>query len=63
VNIISGRFPQSLGPVVAGTLIGAGRFVMPFCLAAACQAAYVYLFGLLFRRVEEDMHKKQCSQA
>jgi MFS family permease len=62
VNIVSGRFPQSLGPVVAGALIGAGRFVMPFCLAAACQGIYVYLFGHLFRRVEEKIDEEPCSQ-
>ena len=55
LNTFSGRIPQSLGPVLAGGLIGAGHFAIPFYLAAIFQGAYLYLFGWLFRPVEHNM--------
>ncbi len=58
LNTFSGRIPQSLGPVVAGSLIGAGQLVMPFYLAAVFQGAYLFLFGRLFRQIEHSMQQK-----
>ncbi len=55
LNTFSGRLPQSIGPTIAGSLIGAGWFMTPFFLAAIFQGAYLVLFGKLFRQVEHNM--------
>lgn len=55
LNTFSGRIPQSLGPTLAGSLIGAGWFVTPFYLAAVFQGTYLFLFGRLFRQIERGM--------
>jgi MFS family permease len=58
LNTFSSRLPQSLAPTLAGSLIGAGRFAMPFYLAAMFQGAYVFLYGRLFREIEHNMKQK-----
>jgi MFS family permease len=58
LNTFSERIPQSIGPTVAGSLIGAGWFVTPFYLAAIFQGAYLLLFGKLFRQVEHNMRQQ-----
>jgi MFS family permease len=63
LNTFSGRLPQSIGPTVAGSLIGAGWFVTPFYLAAIFQGAYLLLFGRLFRQVERGMRQQGASTA
>jgi MFS family permease len=55
LNTFSGRLPQSIGPTLAGTFIGAGWFTSPFYLAAVFQAAYALLFERLFRQIEHRM--------
>ena len=55
VNALSAQVPQSVGPVIAGTLMGAGWLVIPFYFAAALQAAYLLLYGRLFHPVEKAM--------
>jgi MFS family permease len=62
LNTFSGRIPQSIGPVIAGSFIGAGQFAMPFYLAAVFQGAYVFLFGKLFRQVEHGMKQAKSSE-
>ncbi len=63
LNVFSGRLPQSIGPTVAGSLIGAGWFVTPFYLAAVFQGAYLLLFGGLFRQVEHSMRQEDVPTA
>jgi MFS family permease len=63
LNTFSGRLPQSIGPTVAGSLIGAGWFVTPFYLAAIFQGAYLLLFGRLFHQVEHSMRQQDAPTA
>jgi MFS family permease len=48
LNALSMQIPMSLSPVIAGALIGAGRFTLPFYIAAALQGAYVLLYSRVF---------------
>ncbi|HZM04863.1 MAG TPA: MFS transporter, partial [Candidatus Saccharimonadales bacterium] len=41
LNTFSGRLPQSIGPALAGSFIGAGWFMTPFYLGAVFQGAYI----------------------
>lgn len=52
LNVLSMMLPMSVGPTVAGALIGAGWFITPFYLAAALQGLYVLLYGRVFRPYE-----------
>ena len=52
LNALSMQLPQSLGPAIAGALIGAGWFATPFYLAAALQGVYVWFYGRVFKPFE-----------
>jgi Arabinose efflux permease len=52
VNAASFQVPQSIGPGIAGPLIGAGLFAAPFYVAAALQVLYVTGYERVFRRYE-----------
>ncbi len=56
LNTFSGRLPQSIGPTMAGSCIGAGWFMTPFYLGAVFQGAYILLFDRLFREVEHKIN-------
>lgn len=50
VNAASFQVPQSVGPGIAGPMIAAGMFLMPFYVAAGLQVLYVLGYGRVFRR-------------
>lgn len=52
LNTLSMQLPQSLGPAIAGILIGAGWFAVPFVIAAVLQGIYVGLYGRVFGPME-----------
>jgi MFS family permease len=52
LNALSMQLPQSVGPAVAGALIGAGWLAVPFYVAAALQLGYVALYGRIFGPLE-----------
>ncbi len=49
LNAVSFQLPQSVGPTVAGYLLGAGLLTLPFYLAALLQAIYLVAYGRAFR--------------
>jgi MFS family permease len=53
MNALSMQLPMSLGPTLAGAMIGAGWFITPFYIAAALQGLYVLLYGRLFTAFEQ----------
>lgn len=50
VNAASFQVPQSVGPGIAGPMIAAGMFLMPFYVAAGLQVLYVIGYARVFRR-------------
>lgn len=48
VQSLSLQIPRAAGPVLGGWLIHAGEFVLPFLLATALQALYLFLYRLYF---------------
>jgi predicted MFS family arabinose efflux permease len=54
LNTLSMQLPQSLGPVIAGILIGAGWFAVPFVIAAILQGIYVGLYGRFLGPMEGE---------
>ena len=52
LNAISMQVPRALGPVIGGALLGANLLVVPLLIAAALQAAYLVLYGVMFRRLD-----------
>jgi len=54
MNALSMQVPMSLGPTLAGAMIGAGWFITPFYVAAALQGLYVYLYGRVFASFEQS---------
>ena len=48
LNALSMQLPQSVGPAIAGGLIGAGWFVTPFVVGAALQGLYALCYGRVF---------------
>jgi MFS family permease len=52
MNALSAQIPMSVGPVIAGAMIGARLFVVPFYVAAALQGLYVLLYGRVFPSYE-----------
>jgi predicted MFS family arabinose efflux permease len=48
LNTASFQFPQSIGPAIAGGLLDAGYFAIPFYIAAALQMVYVVAYGRIF---------------
>lgn len=55
VNIISSMLPMALGPVLAGAMIGARWFAMPFYIASVLQALYAFYYGRLFAPLERSV--------
>ena len=55
LNALSAQVPQSIGPAIAGSLIGAGWLVTPFYLAAVFQGIYVLSYGRLFGPMEVEL--------
>lgn len=53
-NTASFQVPQAFGPAIAGTLIGAGWFAIPFYAGAALQGIYVAAYGRVFGRWERE---------
>ena len=52
LNAVSFQFPQSVGPSIAGYLLDAGLFTLPFYAAALLQGIYLILYGRIFRKYE-----------
>jgi MFS family permease len=59
VNALSGQVPQSVGPAMAGGLIGAGWFAAPFYAAAALQLAYLLFYRRAFRSFEKEILRRK----
>lgn len=53
-NAASFQIPQAVGPAIAGTLIGAGWFAVPFYAGAVLQGVYVTAYGRVFGRWERE---------
>ncbi|HET6725275.1 MAG TPA: MFS transporter [Gammaproteobacteria bacterium] len=53
-NAASFQVPQAIGPAIAGTLIGAGWFAIPFYAGAFLQGVYVAAYGRVFGRWERE---------
>jgi predicted MFS family arabinose efflux permease len=53
LNTLSMQLPQSLGPAIAGILIGAGWYAVPFVIAAVLQGVYVGLYGRVFGPIDK----------
>jgi MFS family permease len=58
LNALSMQLPMSVGPAVAGILIGAGWLAAPFYAAAALQAMYVFFYGRVFAPVERAIMRE-----
>lgn len=52
LNALSMQLPQSVGPAIAGSMIGAGWFAAPFVVGAALQGLYALFYGRLFASQE-----------
>ncbi len=52
LNNASQQFPRAIGPLFGGLMFDAGLLILPFMLGAAIQAAHLYLYDRLFRRVD-----------
>ena len=53
LNALSMMIPMSVGPTLAGAMIGAGWFITPFIIAAALQGLYVFFYGAAFAPFEQ----------
>jgi MFS family permease len=58
LNALSVQLPQSVGPAIAGSLIGSGRLILPFYLAAALQGLYIFLYSHVFGPQEEEIVRR-----
>ncbi len=54
LNALSMQLPQSIGPTIAGALIGSGWFATPFVIGAALQGLYALLYGRVFGPRERE---------
>lgn len=54
LNALSMQLPQSVGPTIAGAMIGAGWFATPFLIGAALQGLYAVLYGRVFGPRERE---------
>ncbi len=54
VQSLSLQIPRAAGPVLGGWLIHAGDFVLPFVLATALQAVYLFLYRLYFSSLDRE---------
>jgi predicted MFS family arabinose efflux permease len=52
LNAVSLQVPRSVGPSVAGYLLDAGQFALPFYAAALLQGVYLVAYGRVFRDYE-----------
>jgi MFS family permease len=52
LNAVSFQLPQSLGPSIAGYLLDASEFTLPFYMAAVFQAIYLVAYQYAFRDYE-----------
>ncbi len=52
LNNASQQFPRAVGPLFGGLMFDAGFLVLPFFIGAAIQAAHLWLYDRLFRRVD-----------
>ena len=52
INSLSMGLPNSAGPAVAGALLNAGYFSLPFYIAAGAQFLYGILFGRMFQKYD-----------
>jgi MFS family permease len=52
LNAVSLQVPRSVGPSIAGYLLDAGQFSLPFYAAALLQGMYLVAYGRVFRDYE-----------
>jgi MFS family permease len=52
LNAVSLQVPRSVGPSIAGYLLDAGQFALPFYVAALLQGIYLVAYGRVFRDYE-----------
>lgn len=52
LNAVSFQVPQSVGPTIAGYLLDAGQFTLPFYAAVLLQGIYLVAYGRVFRDYE-----------
>jgi MFS family permease len=52
LNAVSLQVPRSVGPSIAGYLLDAGQFALPFYVAALLQGMYLLAYGRVFRDYE-----------
>jgi MFS family permease len=52
VQSLSLQVPRAIGPVIGGWMIHAGRFALPFLLAAALQAVQLVLYQRFFAKLD-----------
>ncbi len=52
LNNASQQFPRAVGPLFGGLMFDAGMLIAPFLIGAAIQAAHLYLYDRMFRRVD-----------
>lgn len=53
LNAVSMQVPRALGPLLGGVLLGAEMLVLPLLIAAGLQAAYIALYDIAFRRIDQ----------
>ncbi|MEJ2420708.1 MAG: MFS transporter [Acidobacteriota bacterium] len=58
LNAASMQVPQAAGPAVAGALIGAGYFSLPFYFAAGLQTLYIVFYARVFRPYDTGGRKR-----
>lgn len=52
LNAVSFQVPQSVGPTIAGYMLDAGQFALPFYVAAVLQGIYLVAYERVFRGYE-----------
>jgi MFS family permease len=55
LNALSMQLPMSVGPAIAGALIGGGWLAAPFYVAGVLQGLYVYFYNRVFGPVERTV--------
>jgi MFS family permease len=64
LNAVSLQVPRSVGPSIAGYLLDAGQFALPFYVAALLQGMYLVAYGRVFRDYEPGARQaEQVEQA
>jgi MFS family permease len=59
LNAVSFQVPRSVGPSIAGYLLDAGQFTLPFYVAAVLQGIYLVAYGRVFRNYEPGAKKPE----